>query len=126
MGKIDFSELRPTAPLEAIIGVSAILRGIYLYIAEQLGKNTVVTTDSGLYNIVVGTIFFASGCMLVYGSLKPYRPFRFVGLTLVGLQTTFVIIKTLASGVIAPFIIGNVTLTIATLWLLVLLFREDE
>lgn len=126
MGRINFAELRAQAPLEALVGVSGIARGIYLYIADFYGKSTAVTTSSELYNTIMGTAFLVAGSILMYGALRNYLPFRFVGLVLVGLETAFVGIKRIIEDPSTlTLMVGNITLLAVCIILLVMLVKEE-
>lgn len=119
MGTIKFSRLKPQAPVEIIVGFSAVARSIWLISALVLERHTRLTTDSVAFDATLYFVFLLSGVVLIVGALKNNTFLRLTGLFSILGQTIYIVLVTAFSGpVILPSSLGNILLIVITLALL--------
>lgn len=126
MGRLIFSKHRPSAPLELLVGLSAIVRGLYLLTINLL--STTFPTDDTTNNFILAALFCFFGIVLSYGVVTDTYRLRLLGLIFVGLGTLSVIIRTIHEAhTVIISVTGNITLLVACVFLiLVATLREHR
>lgn len=125
MGTFTIFKTRPLAPIELIVGFSAVARGLYLLLSFLFNHDTILSLRSTAEVLAISVIFMFSGVALMVGTLIPQLFLRLSGALLVSVGSVLVCTR-LFSDESVTVSVWMSNITIATVALILLIINAVE
>jgi hypothetical protein len=129
MGNISSAWFKSQTPLEIIVGVAAFARAWWIFIAGALHRPLAWIGDNDSLGYMAGVSFLLCGLVLLAGIRLNNTPMRIIGLSLVGLQTIFVMLMTFffATVTATPIsYLGNLVVVVVCTGLITAILKEER